>query len=603
MAEFHPLHERNPNLHATVDVEVTVDYLRSAGESIPNQPSDKLIAYLGFLADSVNDGVLTGDSESISRQIEAEIVDPSEVPKAFFVMQQRILRQQGHGDIEMTEKLQRELVEVAQADQRASLKRWADFMQEDGQAYPDWFKYYLWGSITKLAPFDMSKQEFRKRSTGTTASFPELNSDAVAKVYEAYTNDQEAREQRSFSKVYASSILETLGTVEAVEVKGGWVKYLELDNQSETTGKQTVTNLVESLAGHNTGWCTATPGTAESQLREGDFYVFYSHDKEGEATVPRIAIHMNYGRVAEVRGILANQEMESEVTDIVRDKLHELPGGEAYNQKAADMQRVTDIENIVRDDPDVTLAFDDLVLLYNFERPIRGFGYKPDPRMSEIISQRDIAKDIQIITGLEVDMSNVNVALQTIMNEGYGQILPVLAGALKGINGETLWQMINDPKAREYFVPERKAEQLREAEEAKRRHELNEIWLEIEDEIGEYITDHLDNFTDAGYDVAKFTISHIDTAVHSRKYIDDLVDRVTATMLNNDGKRYLIDRIPTWQLADTLGNYEDGSFETVTARRLLEAGEEDAVRKNFKKFDAETRRKIKRHFSDFDYII
>ncbi len=70
------LHDRNPHLHTATEVEAVVDYLRNGGEHIPNEPADKISAYLGFLAnrDYVNDGILTGDQASIDRQVEAASV-------------------------------------------------------------------------------------------------------------------------------------------------------------------------------------------------------------------------------------------------------------------------------------------------------------------------------------------------------------------------------------------------------------------------------------------------------------------------------------------------------------------------------------------------
>jgi len=61
--------------------------------------------------------------------------------------------------------------------------------------------------------------------------------------------------------------------------------------------------LVKSLQGHGTGWCTAGETTTESQLSSGDFYVYYTLDKEGNPTIPRLAVRMEGSQIAEIRGV------------------------------------------------------------------------------------------------------------------------------------------------------------------------------------------------------------------------------------------------------------------------------------------------------------
>jgi hypothetical protein len=73
------------------------------------------------------------------------------------------------------------------------------------------------------------------------------------------------------------------------------------------------------LNGYRTGWCTAT-GSAPYQLQAGDFYVFYSTNRKGEDKVPRIAIRMEGDRVAEIRGIDAQQELEQDLVETMEEK-------------------------------------------------------------------------------------------------------------------------------------------------------------------------------------------------------------------------------------------------------------------------------------------
>ena len=294
------LHERNPNLHASQEVESVVGYLRTGGESIPNEPADKISSYLGFLANReyANDGILTGDQSSIDRQIEAHVIKAEDVPEGYFELQRRIAREQGHGDITITRDMREAMTEAVQADQRVGLGKWVEYLGGEDGGYPDWFKHYTFGSVTKLGGYDKDKGEFLKRSKGTTAAYPELNREALAYVYDVLNKSKVQGEKvdgganneqlqkllgnANFGKLYAHAVLEVAPTSPELlkETKGSWTKF------NQTSDPRTARRLSGSLQGHGTGWCTAGESTANMQLQGGDFYVYYTRDEDGKDTVP-----------------------------------------------------------------------------------------------------------------------------------------------------------------------------------------------------------------------------------------------------------------------------------------------------------------------------
>jgi len=362
------LHDRNPQMHTSDEVETVVDYLRQGGESIPNEPADKISAYLGFLANReyVNDGILTGDQGSIDRQIDAHVIKTENVPEGYFELQRRIAREQGHGDIQITSEMRHQMVEAVQSDQRAGLGKWVEYLGGDDGGYPDWFKSYTWSSVTKLGTYDKDKSEFQKRSRGTTAPYPELNREALAYVYDVLNkarvqgeqvnggaNDAELQKllkSGNFGKLYAHAVLEVTPDSPELrkDIRGSWTKF------NQTDDPRTARRLSGSLQGHGTGWCTAGESTATMQLRGGDFFVYYTRDEKDRDTVPRVAIRMEQGEVAEVRGVNAAQELEPEMADITAERLKDLPGGEEYIRKAEDMKRLTAIEKRITANPDAT---------------------------------------------------------------------------------------------------------------------------------------------------------------------------------------------------------------------------------------------------------
>ena len=157
--------------------------------------------------------------------------------------------------------------------------------------------------------------------------------------------------------------------------------------------------LVPSLQGHGTGWCTAGESTAKTQLNAGDFYVFYSLDDHGKASVPRAAIRMEHGKIAEVRGVAEQQNLDPAIAQVVGTKLAEFPDGTAYEKKAGDMQRLMAIEKKTNSGEQLDRA--DLTFLYELDAPIQGFGYQEDPRIAELRGQRDPTEDAPIVFGCE----------------------------------------------------------------------------------------------------------------------------------------------------------------------------------------------------------
>lgn len=378
------------------EVNHVVGYLRTNGETIPDKAGDRTATYLSFMADTVNDGILTGNPESVKRQVDAHVIKAEDVPESYFALQRRIAREQGHGDIEITADMRHQLIEAVQADQRGSLNKWVEYLGGDDGSYPDWFKRYAWDSVLKLGAYDKEKAKFDRRDNGTVTPYPELNREALAYTYDTVkkfhvlneaiddTKLKQILKEGSFGRLYAHAVTEvTPDSPESRnEVRGSWTKF------TQTHDPRTARRLSGSLQGHGTGWCTAGESTAETQLSGGDFYVYYTRDEDDKDTVPRVAIRMQNGEVAEVRGVLPSQELEPIMTDVASEQLKDLPGGEAYIQRAADMKRLTTLHNLLTEDPDAPLGQDDLMFLHEFNRDIRGFGYKRDPRIDDIKARR-----------------------------------------------------------------------------------------------------------------------------------------------------------------------------------------------------------------------
>ena len=328
-----------------------------------------------------------------------------ELPESYINLQKKIAREEGHGDISVSDEMKEKMLNQVRKDQKSTLDLWIDYFMSEDAMYPTWFKVYAFKGMLGLSTFDKEKQEFGKRTDKTTSSFIDLNMEALSKVYdilkgeigENNLTDEELEilsKGESFKKLYTYYLTNQYSKIiDNDETEGIWIKY---DMGSDYIP------LWESLQGKNTGWCTAGKETAKTQLAGGDFYVYYTKDENGEYKSPRIAIRMNgKNEIGEVRGTSKNQNLESNMEPILDKKLEEFPDKEKYKKKVHDMKFLTLIEEKQKNN--LELSLDDLKFLYEVDSKIEGFGYQDAPRIEEIISKRDKRKDVAFVYGINED--------------------------------------------------------------------------------------------------------------------------------------------------------------------------------------------------------
>ncbi len=448
--EKHPLQSKYPELHTSKPVEHEVARQRQHGERIPNEPAPKLEAWLRLL-----ERTHTGKGGSEARQAAQPQIyeriktlyhrptqeggyitglDDASIER-YLHHQARIAHEQGHGTIEdimarANDQVRAEARETIRTDQERSLDAWLDYLISDDATYPMWFKYYTFRNITRLADYDKQKGEFPKRSKSTTAPFPDINrealaymEDSLAKHYglkaidpdntaEQITPETKALLDRdaNFASLYKRAIEYAAPKhAESLNVTDGrWVKYDQTSDNSKSK------ELAHSLHGYGTGWCTAGEGMAHSQLSGGDFYIYYTKSEDGQYSVPRVAIRMQnqagQQRIAEVRGIETDQNMEAELVPIADAKLAEIDsaGAERYKKCSEDMRRLTEIDNLLKDNPNAELSKDQLRFLYELDRKIEGFGYEKDPRIAEILQTRNPRADLAFVLDLQPEQISLS---------------------------------------------------------------------------------------------------------------------------------------------------------------------------------------------------
>ena len=323
------------------------------------------------------------------------LIKEENIPESYFELQKKMALERGMGHIEITEDTKKQLIKDIIDDQKSSLDTWLDYLINDDANYPEWFKYYAFQGMIKLGSYDKTTRTFSKRTPSTTNIFVDLNREALALVYDDLCEvlngkkvDDEVLQKLlvggSFSKLYSYTLdlLDKSNKDISNDTKGIWIKYNKGSAPDE---------LVNSLKGKGTGWCTAGKETARQQLKGGDFYVYYTKDSNNEYKQPRIAIRMEENQIGEIRGINDHQNLEPELEETLEEKLKEFPDRDKYKKKVNDMKKLTDIYNEYKNRE---LTVEELRFLYEVDKKIEGFGYEEDPRIEEILKERNIKEDL-----------------------------------------------------------------------------------------------------------------------------------------------------------------------------------------------------------------
>ena len=341
----------------------------------------------------------TGEKLLKSFYYDLYVIKPEDIPESYFQKQISIARERGYGNIELTPVNRKQMIDQIIEDQKESLDKWIEYFlyNEESKSYEMWEKYWVFQGLQSLGKYDKEKGKFSKRDKNTVYPFPPVEKEYVfttLKLMEDYIKGKDTEDEiksalgsGNFKLLYEYVIRQSLlkGEHQSNTSQGKWVKYEQGSDYNI---------LRNSLQGYYTGWCTAAgENFAKGQLSNGDFYVYYTLDENGEAKVPRIAIRMDgKDEIGEIRGIADNQNMEPEMLPILEEKLKEFPDREKYLKKEHDMKLLTLIDKKVKSNKE--LIIDEIAFLYEVENEIVGFGYERDPRIEEIRSKRNAIQDL-----------------------------------------------------------------------------------------------------------------------------------------------------------------------------------------------------------------
>ncbi len=336
------------------------------------------------------------------------VIKPDQIPEAYFKSK---YREEGYGGNEVPDSYRRKLAEIVVSDQICSLDNWIDYFSSDGAEYPGWLKYFAIRSTLRMGRFDKTKKSFTERTNTTTAPFPELNREALVLVFESFKQQAKGEppkfgydiseslqaqfieflEKKNFAKLYALAIEEFKPIPdELLQItEGEWRTYPRGSDPKP---------LVESISFYGTGWCLRGESMARHYLvdEDNELQVYYSLDKEGNPTVPRVAIVVDMeNQLREVRGVASEENLDQYINPVVSEKLEEFPYRATYKKKLSDMNFLAELKSKLKQNQLFTR--NDLLFLYEINSPIEGFGYQTDRRIAELRKSRNLEEDLLVV--------------------------------------------------------------------------------------------------------------------------------------------------------------------------------------------------------------
>jgi len=366
--------------------------------------------------------------------------------------------------------------------QHETLEKWVDFfVSSESSHIPMWCKYWLFQGMIETSKFEKENQRFNvlsaKQITERVLAYPDLNIEALnnlidhlneyiklAKIKKLENlivmcknqeeiNSLEIYKQKikintskamvlnkigqgaKFAELYAHMIMIELvaGQEKGYSIEDGeWVNF-EKESSPEI--------MIESINKFHTGWCITSKSQASKYLSEGNIWIYFTKNKEGIISLPRLTIRVVNDEIVEVAGVNSNQQVEDELLGVLENKLCEFANNREYMFKLEDMKRLKTLHikhmNILKNkEKDISVGdftVDELLFLYEIFFRVFGFGnpqYK-HPRIIEILETRDSKQDIifimqNMLNGLQFSPEQISLSVDEIFGKDkvlhYGDI-------------------------------------------------------------------------------------------------------------------------------------------------------------------------------------
>lgn len=113
-------------------------------------PAEKIDRYLNRLEDVHNTAKTSSHKMDLLKTFYYKKYVTKELPENYVKLQQKIARELGYGDVDVTDNVKAEMLQQVQKEQEKSLDSWIDYLCSDDALYPMWFKNYAFQGMIKL---------------------------------------------------------------------------------------------------------------------------------------------------------------------------------------------------------------------------------------------------------------------------------------------------------------------------------------------------------------------------------------------------------------------------------------------------------------------
>ena len=418
-------------------VDSSFNKARENGEKLPGKNNERRnYAYLSRLEKLIDKHGNALEKKLWEGSVKDDLlVEYANIPESYWQSKRQELRDNGYGNIELTDDYKHELFNKERELQKESLEKWVNYLGDEHSPYPLWFKVYAWDGMTKMGKYDKAKGKYATRNETTVAPYPSPDAEVLGGVFEVvnryygnndkefYTEEGERNidlekvvQSGNFAKIY-NAIQHNIAPIieppeKAEDVHGDWVEY-SIGEEDDI-----------ARAARGTGWCVTSPSIGRHYLEYGTygqdnewddeensnglkskFILFHLEDpstgKLSKNAVASIRLDPD-GQVAEISGLKEGQALNDSLVSIVEEKVKTLPGGEKFLGAFADKQELIRLDRKMQNNEDLTK--EELEFIYELNRPIKTLDTynNYDPRIPELKEKYGI--EYALNTGIDANI-------------------------------------------------------------------------------------------------------------------------------------------------------------------------------------------------------
>ena len=112
------------------------------------------------------------------------LVKYENITESYWDSKRQELRDNGFGNVELTDEYKHELYNKEHELQEKSLEKWANYLGDEHSPYPLWFKVYAWNGMTKMGKYNKAKGRYETRNETTVAPYPDPDAEVLSRVFE-----------------------------------------------------------------------------------------------------------------------------------------------------------------------------------------------------------------------------------------------------------------------------------------------------------------------------------------------------------------------------------------------------------------------------------